>query len=587
MRFWIALLAVTALVPSAVMSAAASADPLLVVLRETGSEREGLPVYERHPDAAAVEDALSRGFSGRLLRLYREMREEPAYLLLSGNQGGFPRFGFVLDDRIRPEAGYVDLHRDSDLAGAPGALDQIFPHELLHVMVRQLGGPRRDGRSNQVHAVGVRTDPETAFEEGFAEHAQVMALDDPDALPETRAMAADVDLRAWAETKVDAYARAIAARFSFGTKARVTFPLWFGRSEQILRYHGVRENLFARERPLPARLSSGRDPYATYLFENIVPGRNDDPRKPLRRCLSTEGVVSALFVGWLKDPDILAGGPAGRGLENAYRRLFEAIRRGKPATTAELLRSYAEAFPEDRPALLRVVGEVLGPEGPSLLDPPAEMVPEIWLRNRELQTGTTMYDQFRGLPRDHTFDLNAASPGDLLSVPGLDRTIVRAILDAGPFSRVADLETVPGLDAGTARRMVAMALAANTTDITALEQDTVLQLDRILLPFVWRALVVLGFAVLLGAVAYRLVRRTPWWRALTAGLGASLVVLPAAWILAADGSLVPLVLPALAFGLAGAAWSARRRPRWGPALQVVAAWLAAALPAFLFTRPWF
>jgi hypothetical protein len=75
-----------------------SADPLLVVLTDTGKIRDGYPVLRHHPDEAAIASVLSRGFSGKILRLYRleqtyleraaRIRPEPAYLLFSNHQGG-------------------------------------------------------------------------------------------------------------------------------------------------------------------------------------------------------------------------------------------------------------------------------------------------------------------------------------------------------------------------------------------------------------------------------------------------------------------------------------------------------------------
>ncbi len=73
-------------------------------------------------------------------------------------------------------------------------MDQIFPHELMHIIVRQLAGEPRVSGGNQVHAVGVRTDPVVAFNEGFAEHVQVLAVDDPAAAAETGALALDDQL---------------------------------------------------------------------------------------------------------------------------------------------------------------------------------------------------------------------------------------------------------------------------------------------------------------------------------------------------------------------------------------------------------
>ena len=176
--------------------AAAAPPQLLVVLEPTGKTRDGLPVLTRHRDGGRVAAVLARGFSGRLLRLYALEQAflsratgrapEPAYLLLSNRQGGFPQFGFYLDGVKKADAGWVDLHRSSTLSGRFGAMDQIFPHELLHVIVRQLAGEPRESGGNQMHAIGVRTDPVNAFGEGFAEHVQVMSVDDPDAAPGDR-----------------------------------------------------------------------------------------------------------------------------------------------------------------------------------------------------------------------------------------------------------------------------------------------------------------------------------------------------------------------------------------------------------------
>jgi hypothetical protein len=72
----------------------------LVVLTETGRDRDGVPVLEPASGSAEISDLLSRGFSGRWLRLYQYQQvylrramgsqPEPAYLLLSNRQGGAP-----------------------------------------------------------------------------------------------------------------------------------------------------------------------------------------------------------------------------------------------------------------------------------------------------------------------------------------------------------------------------------------------------------------------------------------------------------------------------------------------------------------
>jgi hypothetical protein len=114
---------------------ALSADSLLVVLADTGKIREGHPVLMHHQDEAAISGILSRGFSGRILRLYRleqtyleraaGIRPEPAYLLFSKHQGGFPRFGFYLNDEDKRHVGYVNLYQTKRLTGQFVSDDQV------------------------------------------------------------------------------------------------------------------------------------------------------------------------------------------------------------------------------------------------------------------------------------------------------------------------------------------------------------------------------------------------------------------------------------------------------------------------------
>ena len=169
----------TVLVAAGVLSAAATkvsaqSPELVVVLADTGRTcQSGLPVLTRHPQAEHYRPVLTTGMSGRLVRAYRLEQQwlaardgrviEPAYLLLSSNQGGFPRTGFCLDGEPKPQAGFVDLPASQRPSGAFGAIDQIFPHEQLHVILHQLAGEAPDGGANQVHAIGVRTDPERGW----------------------------------------------------------------------------------------------------------------------------------------------------------------------------------------------------------------------------------------------------------------------------------------------------------------------------------------------------------------------------------------------------------------------------------------
>ncbi len=163
-------------------------------------------------------------------------------------------------------------------------MDQIFPHELLHIIARQLAGEPRESGANQVHAIGVRTDPVTAFQEGFAEHVQIMCVDDPDAHPATRALRDDRDARARAEGEFSGYARGVGTRYQLGSPPELRFLLWFSPAEQVQRYHAVKANAFARDAPIPEHLLRRADKYAAYLFHSVVPGASGRSAQACRAC---------------------------------------------------------------------------------------------------------------------------------------------------------------------------------------------------------------------------------------------------------------------------------------------------------------
>ena len=578
---------------------ASDAHAQFVVLTPTGETRDGLPVLRPHPDASATEAMLTRGFSGRLVRLYALEQEflrrktgrapEPAYLLLSDRQGGFPQFGFYLGDTKKPDAGWVDLHRRSRLSGAFGAMDQIFPHELMHVIVRQLAGKPRESGGNQMHAIDVRTDPVNAFSEGFAEHVQILAVDDPDAAEETRALATDAALRARADQAVRDYAGDLVRPWWPIAPARMRFLLWYSQTEQVQRYHAVKANLFAHAAPIPPDLFARRDEYAAYLFQSVVPGSPEDPAKPASVLLSTDGPVSHLFWRLVTDPALQQryrddafyaafGTTRARiaPLDNVYLKIFAAWYDGRPSTAVEGIRAWARACPEDAADIDRVVREAL--LGQALPD-----APEIWLANDALMTGTTLFDQYRGLPRVHTFDANAATDLDWLSVPGVTPDAAARLIAGGPYPDADALFSSPALTPAMRDDLRGRRAAMAQLLQRAANEEESLSLWLIVRPYLWR----LGGIILLAAAAGTWLARRAGvrrrWTALLLSLAATLLVVAFAWIVSSP-AWYPAAAPVVVGGVPWALWRLVRRRGARSAAQAVAVWIVAALPALLLTR---
>ncbi|MBZ5498177.1 MAG: hypothetical protein LAP85_17390 [Acidobacteriia bacterium] len=584
------------------MPPAEAVEPKLVILVETGQSRDGLPVLGLDRDPAKVTGVLSRGFAGRLLRLYQYEQEylrrasgsqpEPAYLLLSSQQGGFPRFGFYLDKEEKRHAGYVDLFRASPLQGRFGSMDQIFPHELAHIVVRQLAGFSEQGGSNQMHAIGVRTDPYQAFQEGFAEHFQIMAIDDPDADQATKALASNVQFREMAEGQIRRYRREMQARWAPAGPLRMGFLIWFSGTEQVWRYFAVKANAFAHAPELPEGLLAAKDLYPAYLLQNVVPGNLQAAPKPVPILLATEGVVSSLFYRWgtseavrqhYRDEEFYARFGASRTqvtpLENCYLKLFHVLFTKKPLDTAALINAYKSVFPDESVSIDALVQE-------TLMGQPLEATPAIWLANRDFQTGTSLFDQFRSIPRTHTFDLNAATLVDLLGVPGMTRRLAELILKNAPYSSLTDLGRLPAYPQAMLDQFIRMSQEMDRLRASSAEDETMLNLSTILWSYGRRALIILALATAGGAFLYRRARPAGWMRAVSNGFAASLFVLALAWLTMGTGAHVAFLGPVVLLGIPAALWHMARHRRPALAAKVLLAWAGAAIPAVLLAYPW-
>jgi hypothetical protein len=557
-------------------------------------------VLTRHPDAAAVSAVLTRGFPGRLLHLFaleqeylrraKGLRPEPAYLLLSDHQGGFPRFGFYLDGEKKADVGWVDLHRRSNVSGAFGAMDQIFPHELLHVIVRQLAGEPRDSGGNQVHAIGVRTDPVNAFSEGFAEHVQVLAVDDPEVVPGTLALRADPDPLARVTHEAVAYRRDMSSRWLPVRPSQLRFLLWFSSGEQAWRYHAVKSNAFARLAAVPPSLLGRDDKYDAYLLHSVIPGGADGEPKPAAAMLSTEGVVAHLFWQFVTD-DALQRRYAAEALyerfgttradvaplENVYLKLFVALAEGRPSTTAELLRSYVALFPEDADDVARVVrGALLGQDLPPVSA-------ELWLANDALSTGTSLFDQYRGMPRSHTFDANAATTFDWITVPGVTADLARGLVAHAPYASLDEVRArVP---AGVAARVSAMDTAMKALLARAAGEEDSLSLWAIARPYLVRLAAVFATAAAIGAWLARRAGARRWWSASLIGVIAACLTLGLAWFVISPPS-YPLLAPMVLGGLPWALWRLLKQRSPATALRALLVWAGASLPAIALSGIW-
>jgi hypothetical protein len=369
------------------------------------------------------------------------------------------------------------------------------------------------------------------------------------------------------------------------------FLLWYSQSEQVLRYHAVKANLFARAAVVPDRLRDRSDKYDAYLYQNVVPGQPLGPRKSAAVMLSSEGVIAHLFWRFVSDAALQQrwlddGASAAFGvtraelspLENVYLKLFVVLFEGRPGTAADFLRAYARRFPDDATDVERVVRE-------ALLGQALPTAPELWLANADLMTGTSLFDQFRALPRSHTFDVNAASELDWLAVAGVTGELAGRLLAGAPYRRIDDVLAVPGAGSDVRNRITTMAKDMDTLRARAAGEEESLSLSAILRPYVWRLVLVLALTTAAASWLALLAGVRRRWSAIAVALASSLTVVILAWIVTCP-PWYPVAAPVVLFGAPWALWRLVRKRAPRLAALALVAWIVATIPAILVARVW-
>jgi hypothetical protein len=242
-----------------------------VVMRAAPKGEPQAPILQRAPNDAitkAIALEAARGATKFMLALDEQAQRiagaatpAPTYLLRSQEEGGFARRGFWLGDvnskLIWHADPYVDLVVDKQGLD-DGSFEEIFAHELGHVLLRRLVPKLPNGLSRTAHSSLTTTDYPTAFDEGFAIHFQGLA----------RQLTQNEKLKA----------------IDQGLGFKPFLPYWQSNVDRSLRLRGMRENLFIHQQ-LPALLRVGD---ATALFD-LTHFKNG------QQMLASEGVIATLF----------------------------------------------------------------------------------------------------------------------------------------------------------------------------------------------------------------------------------------------------------------------------------------------------
>ncbi len=463
-----------------------------VILESADSTINGLPLLRvmdaNGPVPRLVYDLFRNSYMNDAVACYQMAQNfllskgirattEPAYLYLSQNQGGFPRYGFYLQngDSIidKSEVPYIDLVKNNaDPEDHLGSMTQIYPHEMGHVIYRLLSADTDSMVPGgvDIHYSTMTTDYGTAFNEGFAMHFENMARQYD---PEVRRR--EAILNDLAEKKEKVYRQAAAFERDFGWPLRFGFYrlsmlVWYQHLEDIKRYEWVKDN---KMKYMNAS-ALFRDPEKSLFFRNSGV-RHTDETRPVQQALATEGVIASFFAGLMnseaKDtyrdagfymqflPDLDTSAQDWPKdippIRNQYMKVFETLHYhvNRSVSIQSQLLDFVEGYlalnPGEREVVTRVFMDATGLEYP--LDPG----PELWVTNPDHEHGVLVMDQTGALAVPYyTFNLNAATEADLMTFDWIDqeeaRQVIRFIRTKGPLQDYASLRKVPGLRPETA-----------------------------------------------------------------------------------------------------------------------------------------
>ncbi len=471
------------------------------VLTAAAPDGHSYPVFQTAPPSKLVADVrkeLETSFAQEVLRLDRYARNlmiatateasrsndgwltAPMYFLMSTEEGGFARFGFWLQDNSGKRklilAGYVDMVVGDDCS--QGCIEEIFSHELGHLILQTLAGDFHEGPSRKMHQSMTVTDYPTAFDEGFAEHFQPLARDSHTTKLPSDTVATDFDL------------------------------FWVSAADGELRTDGVKRNLFIHRKPLPEiAFQSEPDLYRLFVDAETSTAFMPTELKNGQQMMASEGVISTLFYRMVNDEQLRSHyrdasfyrpflqvdsaevGKAITPYENVNLKLFAAMRalRGlKPdqPPMIRLVEQYAKLFPDearriygdfiattwgatasqqlasqlvrlasdggrgDRAAFQKDDSSAFGStiaevtDGKRALD--SNLGPELWVVNSQFKIASSVWATDRRLPL--TINLNTATEPELMTIAGMDlaaaRKIIAARSEQGFFRSVSDLEPI-------------------------------------------------------------------------------------------------------------------------------------------------
>ncbi len=462
----------------------------IVIMKPTGKTISDLPEMVLVPDTSSLYKSVMLNINDSFIRDFIEIyfiagyylknkgklnNPEPAYLALTGNQGGYAKTGFTLttpEGHIsKPQSPYVDITVDQ--ATSPQnrlmSFTQLYPHELGHVIYHMISPEdslQNNTKNVDIHFFSVITDYSTAFNEGFAEHIENVSriYEKNDSIK--AGIFADIEEIG---KRSKGYIEGFGGDFKYPWRLgyyKASMLIWYQNYEDYKRY----EQAMNRDIRFLSReiISSDIEDQLTYRNSGVI--LNRDRQRNTVQLHSTEGVVSSFFTHlttsdlkdqfmevdfyttFLKDTTTVISDPEDifTPLQNQFIKYFTVLHNyvvfnnSSRSQLIDFIEGYMKEFPSEADEINRIYYEVTGVEYNNYLPPP------LWLLIPEYEHRLLVFDPFDAITVPvYTFDLNAAESADLQTIPGISDIdaglIVNYRRNNGYFTDFEQIKNIEGL----------------------------------------------------------------------------------------------------------------------------------------------
>lgn len=229
-----------------------------------------------------------------------------------------------------------------------GSLAGIFGHEYSHLWFLLLNFPSDRQTSNKFHCSTGITDPYTAFNEGFAEHLEIVSLDLAPELKES-------------ELHQDFWDNGM------------NINAWLSYRDKQLRYHAVKNNRYVYRTATP-----DLDEYPSYIDLHMAHITSSaflpEKVKNGSQILASEGAMASVFYQIYNHPTFQnrylpeefyqqfgVSKEVVNPVENLYLKIFYALAQPNPTDRFPMIHfveSYGECFPEEKEELFTLFLEM-------------------------------------------------------------------------------------------------------------------------------------------------------------------------------------------------------------------------------------